>query len=227
MEPKIRPSQNADNAEKILSQSSSLTHKNLTQVIIDLDEAIKAEKKAEKIKKELRGHLFHVATLENEKKVLPRKTIRLGVGFLNSIGMQENHFLASRFPGWNKVASRKVNDKGEQAQNGTWIEYLLERDPAILPWSIEVEKGDGSSLSAGRSIQQKSPELDQRSLQKDMPEVFDKIMNPKVIYEVDVAKLEALIAAKPDLLPQLELHFSYPEPVSKLSSIKETPPDGG
>jgi hypothetical protein len=140
--------------------------------------------------------------------------------------MPENVFLASRFPGWRKVESRKVNDSGEEdPADWKWIEYLLEQDPAFMPWSVEVVDFEGVTVTAGRSIQQKAPEIDQRTLQKDLPEVFDKIMKPVVQYEVDVEKLEALLAEDPALLPKLELHFAFPAPISKLASIKEVSDD--
>jgi hypothetical protein len=113
------------------------------------------------------------------------------------------------------------HDAGDEDQNGKWIEYLLEKDPAYLPYSVEFEDFEGITFTAGRTIQQNSPEIDQRTLQKDMPEVFDTIMKPKVVYEVDTDKLEALLAEEPELLSKLELHFAYPKPVTKLASIKE------
>lgn len=196
---------------------SSLTP-DTTKLVLDLYEIDKTVKASEKKKKELRSELFHVATLDKEKEVLPRKTMRLPVGFLNRIGMQENDYLASRHPGWRKVESRKVDEE--------WIEYLLERDPATLPWTFEAETDDGTTITAGRQIQQKSPEIDDRSLQKDLPEVFDAIMKPVVSYEVDGDKLEALLAEKPELLPEIERHFAFPEPITKLASMKEIEPGG-
>jgi len=198
---------------------SSLTT-DLKTLILDLRKMDRITKKAEAKKKELRSELFDYATSENSEGVLARQVITIPLGFLNNIGMQENHFLASRYPGWRKVESRKVNDQGEEDREGTLIEFLLEKDPAYLPFSIEVED-NGLRITAGRTIQQNSPELDQRSLQKDMPEVFDKIMKPVVSYEVDTVKLEELLAKKPELLPRLELHFAYPTPITKLSPIRE------
>jgi hypothetical protein len=225
MEPKIQTIPNADNVEPILSQSSSLTN-NVEYVILQLADLDKKVKDAEEKKKQKRTELFHFATLENERQVLPRKTMRLPVGFLNKIKMQENDYLASRHPGWRKVESRKVDDSGQGDPNGRWIEYLLEKDPAYLPWTFEVIGLSGETITAGRQVQQKAPEFDQRTLQLDLPEVFDKIMTPVVVYEVNGDKLETLLSEKPELLPEIERHFAFPAPISKLSSIKETPPDG-
>ena len=203
-----------------MSLSLILNETELNQIVLDLAETYKVEKKAEKLKKDLRAALFHAATLDNSKGVLPRKTMRLPLGFLNKIGMQENHYLQSRHPGWRKVESRRINGAGVEDHTGLWIEFLLERDPAYLPYTIEAA-GRGIRVTAGRTIQQKSPEMDQRSLQKDLPEVFDKIMKPVVVYEVDTDKLKDLITKQPELLPEIERHFAYPDPVAKLSPIKE------
>jgi hypothetical protein len=54
-----------------------------------------------------------------------------------------------------------------------------------------------------------------------MPEVFKQIMRPVVVYEVNVEKLEKLLAERKDLLPKLELHFTYPPPIAKLAPIRE------
>ena len=199
--------------------SSSLTP-NLKSVVIGLARADQKEKQAKKEKSDYRSQLFHIATLERGSAVLPQRTIKIPVGFLNKIGMQENHFLVSRYPGWRKIQSRKVNDAGVEDREGKWIEYLLERDPALMPYTTQA-KGDGFTVIAGRSIQQNDPELDQRSLQKDLPEVYDAIMVPKVVYEVNEDKLKALLSERPDLLPQIELHLAYPNPIAKLTPIKE------
>jgi hypothetical protein len=199
---------------------SSLTP-DLETVLITLRYADRDVKAAEKKKKDARDLLFHIATVEGEKEVLPRRTQRLPVGFLNKIGMQEPDFIASRWPGWRKVESRKVNDDGEEDREGEWIEYLLERDPAYLPYTAETEDMEGITFTAGRTVQQNPPEIDQRTLQKDMPEVFKQIMRPVVVYEVNVEKLEKLLAERKDLLPKLELHFTYPPPIAKLAPIRE------
>lgn len=225
LEPVTNLIPNADVAERISLVSSSLTPK-IESIVLELRYADRDEKKIKKLKGDLREQLFHVATLENEKQVLPRKTMRLPVGFLNKIGMQENDYLSSRHPGWRKIESRKINDAGESDTEGQWIEYLLERDPASLPYSIEVVDPDGYTITAGRQVQQKSPEIDDRTLQKDLPEVFDKIMKPVVSYVVDVNKLQTLLGEKPELLPEIERHFAFPAPITKLASIKESPPDG-
>lgn len=199
--------------------SLSLTQ-DINKLIEDLAYADRAEKVAKARKSELREQLFHVATVENEDNVLPRQTFTIPVGFLNKVGMPENIFLASRWPGWRKLESRRVNGDGEASPGGEWVEYLVEKDPAYLPWSVEAHV-DGITIVAGRSVQQKAPEIDQRTLQKDMPEVFDKIMNPKVNYEVDADKLQNLITDDPSMLAKIQLHFAYPDPIAKLSPIKE------
>lgn len=199
--------------------SLSLTQ-DINKLIEDLAYADRAEKLAKARKSELREQLFHVATLENEDNILPRQTFTIPVGFLNKVGMPENIFLASRWPGWRKIESRRVNGDGEALPNGEWVEYLVEKDPAYLPWSVEAQV-DGLTIVAGRSVQQKAPEIDQRTLQKDMPEVFDKIMKPVVNYEVDADKLQNLITDDPSMLAKIQLHFAYPDPIAKLSPIKE------
>jgi hypothetical protein len=199
--------------------SSSLTPDKRT-VVLGLHQADKTEKAAKKKKSELREALFHLATIYSEDQVLAKRTTQLPVGFLNKIGMPENVFIASRWPGWRKVESRKVNDEGEPDSNGEWIEYLLEKDPAYLRYDTEEVEGE-LTITAGRTIQQNPPEIDQRTLQKDLPEVFDAIMKPHVVYEVDNDKLEALLLENPELIPKIELHLAHPEPIVKLSPIRE------
>lgn len=199
---------------------SSLTPEAET-VLLQLYYSDKEEKAAKKKKQDARELLFHIATVEGEKQVLPRRTERLPVGFLNKIGMPEPDFIKSRWPGWRKVESRKVNDEGEVDRQGEWVEYLLEKDPAYLPYLEEATSMEGVNFTAGRTVQQNPPEIDQRTLQKDMPEIFKEIMMPVVVYEVNTTKLEKLLAERPDLLPKLQLHFTYPEPILKLASIKE------
>ena len=112
---------------------SSLTPE-VESVVLELRYADKEEKAAKKKKAEARELLFHIATTEGEKKVLPQRVERLPVGFLNNIGMCEPDFIRSRWPGWRKVESRKVNDEGEEDRRGEWIEYLLEQDPMYPRW---------------------------------------------------------------------------------------------
>jgi hypothetical protein len=108
--------------------------------------------------------------------------------------MQEPDFIASRWPGWRKVESRKVNDDGEEDRSReSGSSTCSRRDPAYLPYTAETEDMEGITFTAGRTVQQNPPEIDQRTLQKDMPEVFKQIMRPVVVYEVNVEKLEKLL----------------------------------
>ena len=199
---------------------SSLTP-DLETTVLELRYADRDEKAAKKRKEEAKETLFHIATVEGEKQILPQRVERIPVGFLNRIGMQEPDFIASRWPGWRKVESRKINDDGDPDTRGEWVEYLLERDPAAMAYTVEATDFEGIRISAGRQIQQKSPDIDQRTLQKDMPEIFDAIMRPVISYEVNVEKMQALLKERPDLLPKLQLHFAYPEPIAKLAPIRE------
>lgn len=190
--------------------------------LIRVDREIKA---AEKRKATYRGALFDHATEVASKRVLARKVITLEKGWLGKVGISLDDFLTTRYPQWNLVEI----EAEEQDDGTTLLHYLLEENPVYQSFEIvtEIEEDDKiEKVKTGRSIQQNDPTFDFDTLKRDMPEVFDRIMVPVISYELDEVAVIKVLEEDPSLHAKLQLHMSFPKPITKLSPSRVVKEDG-
>lgn len=198
-----------------MSSSLNLSESELLEVASNLADADFIEKKAKRLKEDLRGTLFNYAAIHNSNEVLAQRRVEIPMGFFSKAGISEADFFATRHPGWRVIDKESNEDEGV-------VEFLLEEDPDFKPFSVTTTREeDGKRVVVGKTVQRNSPEIDSETLQRAEPELYDKIYRPVITYEVDVNALEQLLNEEPDVVAKLELHMKIPAPVKKLIPIKE------
>ena len=151
-----------------------------------------------------RKELFAIATREVKYKkgsqALPTKSVELPEDFLETIGLSENEFFDSRYPGWIVMA------KNEDV-------YVLMKDPQYLPWEyIDPE----SNIKVARQIQESTPAVDWDTLKKEDEFLFTALAKPVVHYELNEENYNKLLETKPEFVSVLQRHLIMKKPVQRL-----------
>lgn len=141
-------------------------------------------------------------------RLLPVKTIEVPDVFFKTTGMSKEEFAATRFPGWD-VEHCEYNIAEEMTT------FVLKRDPSYLPRVVESD-----DVRVSKVITEYSPVIDWDSLEKERPDLHDKLVRRVEVKELDDAALERLVHEQPEELATLERHLRVKSPVVKIQPTK-------
>jgi len=161
------------------------------------------ERETKKQKDELRDELFRLAKREYDHKdyLLPVKTIEVPKRFWDLTGMSMDEFTQSRFPGWNVEHVEKNITTGD-------VVFVLKKDADYMPTVLDFD----DNVRVAKSITEYSPEIDDKTLYAEFPEIARKILKPVETFELDDSALEQLVHDEPDILAKLQRHLRSKKP---------------
>lgn len=188
------------------------SQRSLDQVAVELAEADRVLKKAEKAKEDLRSEFFFCATEQvKSERVLKRRALTIPKEFFHLTKMSFEDFVASRYPTW-RLAEYESESMVHQ------FVLIIEEDPEYLPFEyIHAETREVVS----RQVASAPPQVDTNTLKAEFPAVWEKIMKPVVVYELNDEALTTAVVEDPSLVGVLQRHYCYPrKPSKKLGPIR-------
>jgi len=159
---------------------------------------------------ETRKEFFRLVTDNFRKKehLLPVRTIEVPDGFFDKTGMTRFDFVMTRFPGW------MVEHCERNTATGITV-FVLKKDPHYMPDTIDVEDDEGT-IRVAKEVSEATPEIDWDSLQKERPDLYEKLAREKVVLEVNDEALEKMVTEEPEDMAVLQRHLKVKEPSLKV-----------
>ena len=181
--------------------------KELSQNLYEVNQTLsEVKKKREQLKDDLFEEM--AKDYKHDPNQLPVRSITVPHSFWDKTGFSLEEFLSSRFPGWDLIGV-------EEEENG--IEINMRRRPAYMPYSVEIETGDGN-VRVSKELNEYTPSIDWDTLQSELPELFHKLAKPVEAYEINEDELESLVEIDNDVIGQLQRHMKVREPAAKVTS---------
>lgn len=163
------------------------------------------ERQQKDARSELKDLFLDIIDEEHEGRdyLLPIITIEIPAGFLERVGLTEEEFLASRFPGWDLEDSSLEIDREI---------FILKKNLRYLPKTVEMKYGKTEKIRVSKDVAEYTPEIDWDSLSKEFPEVVEAISVPVVSRELEEKRFEEELQRNPELLSTLQRHMKVREP---------------
>lgn len=163
------------------------------------------ERQQKDARSELKNLFLDIIDEEHEGRdyLLPVITIEIPAGFLEKVGLTEEEFLTSRFPGWDLEDSSLEIDREI---------FILKKNFRYLPKTVEMKYGDTEKIRVSKDVAEYTPEIDWKSLSKEFPELVEAISVPIVTRELEEERFEEELQRNPELLSTLQRHMKIREP---------------
>ena len=161
-----------------------------------------------KRKEILRGELIEESVNSlNSHYLLRQKVVFVPKDFFDITGISQFEFILTRFPAWDLIS---------QDQDEENIIYRLRRNPLYESWTKESDK-----IQINKGIQENEPLIDWITLERESPEIFDKISTLEINRVVDNKKLEKFLSENPEGFSLLERHLLSKKPTIRLTSSEK------
>lgn len=180
----------------------------IEHVAKELAEYAADEKKLKGLRNDAKDEFFKLIRERHQHSILPVRTIEIPVEFFASTDMSYEEFVESRFPGW-------LVEHIERNISTDYIVFVLKRDPMYISDAVEVD-----GLRVSKVVSEYTPEIDWETLQKERPDVFDKLAEPQLVYNVNEENLERMMEESPEELAILQRHMRVKKPALKVTSRK-------
>lgn len=177
-----------------------------------LTEVAEEEKAVKKNRSDLREEFFRLLDHEQrgQEHLLPVITVEIPHDFFQNTGLSKEDFARTRFPDWD------VEHVEHNIATGMLV-FVFRKNPHFVPRSVEIEDSQGT-VRVSKDVAEYSPEIDWETLQKDRPDLYQKLAVPVVSHELNERALEQLINETPEEVATLQRHMTV-----KQSSLRATP----
>lgn len=182
----------------------------LQEIARDLYNSSMSDKAHKKTREELKDEFFRLLEYDFKGRdhILPVKTIEVPDEFWEKTQMTKDEFVQSRFPGWDVEHCEKNTALGQTV-------FVLKQNPHFIPGTVEVESKQGL-VRVSKEVAEYTPEIDWETLQKERPDLFEKLADTKVVLVLDEYELEKLSVEAPEELATLQRHMRVKEPSLKV-----------
>lgn len=177
-------------------------------LVSELFHVTEQEKELKARKEELRDELFGVAQSEQADHMLPSTSVEVPLTFFDRTGMTYESFLESRFPTWDLQAKEIDWDKDS-------IVFILRKNKHYMPWKYEDEY-----YKLSKSPVEPTPEIDWDTLRAELPELFDRIKQEKIVYEVNEVEFNKALHEDPTVYEALRRHSKFTRATSQRVGVK-------
>jgi len=170
--------------------------------ISEWQELLEEEKRLKKQKEDLREKL--IGEIDASEPILPIITVEVPASYFESTGQELYEFLATRYPDWQQEA-RKLKD-------GTYT-FTLKKESKFVSGMYAVE---GQDVALAKTVVEYSPEIDVETLMLEDPELFDRLFQETVSWELNEEALEQEVNTNPDIYAVLRRHSKVKMPSVKI-----------
>jgi hypothetical protein len=182
--------------------SIPLTWSLMANLIESWNQILEEEKKLKAQKETLRAEILQ--ELEEKESLLPIITVEVPTDYFTKTGQQVDDFLSTRYPDWT-VETTKL-------KNGDFT-FTLKKMQKFTNAIMEIE---GTDTALAKTVVEYSPEIDVETLMLEDPELFDRIFEQKVSWEINEEALEQEVIENPDIYATLRRHSKVKMPSIKI-----------
>ena len=162
------------------------------------------EAKVKETKEKLRAELSGVIKEEFAEKdyLLPIITETIPNSFFEATGISYDEFLGTRYPGWELISEIDMENE---------VVFILKKRPEFMGKVIEL----GKDVQLTKTVVEYSPEIDWKTLEKEFPELADRISKIVETKVVDEEALELETEENPEIFSILRRHMRVKPPTNK------------
>lgn len=184
----------------------------LNKIAREFYHSIAEEKDAKEKRSELRDEFIRLADDQYSSRdhLLPVQTIEVDNSFFQKTGLTQDEFVSTRFPGW-KVEHVEFNSATQKRT------FVLKRDPHFLNQVVVVEEGD-DKIYVSKEVSEYTPEVDWDTLRLERPDLFERLVKPKVVFELNEDALEQMMDETPEDAAALKRHLKVKPPTIRATA---------
>lgn len=173
-----------------------------------LDSISRDDKARRQNRETLKSEFFQLLEEERKEKpeLLPVITAEVPLEFFECTGISYDEFIETRYPGW-------IIEHLERNITTDNVVFVLRRDPMYVTDKVVID-----NIQVSKVVAEYTPEIDWESLEKENPELLERISRTEVIRKIDDDKMQEMMEHSPADLAILRRHTKVRKPSLKVTT---------
>lgn len=165
--------------------------------------------------KELREEFIrlHDDGIKGKAFRLPVKTIEIPGEFWDRTGMSMEDFIATRFPNWDVEHIERDISTGKTT-------FVLKQNYKYVSGVVDVNdtEDENKIIRVSKEVSEFTPEIDWDSLRRERSDLWERLADPKIVYEINEDEFDKLVENNPEELATLQRHMKVKPPTIRTTA---------